>query len=233
MNRRAFLTAGLMAASSAALLGGCTTMSDTAAVAPPANIMPTAYLPPIYAAMPEERYPVPAIEPGIVDPMFFRRVVDNPTEEEAGTIVIDLANKFLYLVLENGKARRYGIGVGRAGLRWSGTAEISYKRVWPVWTPPLLTMEVWPNLIRYANGMPPGEDNPLGARALNLRIDGKETYYRIHGTYEAESIGKAVSSGCIRMLNQDVIDLFERVPVGTKVVVRKDMPPIHPPQTDA
>lgn len=214
-----------MAASSAALLGGCATSTDTVDMAS-TNIMPTAYLPPIYAAMPEERYPVPAIEPGIVDPMFFRRVVDNPTEEEPGTIVIDLANKFLYLVTENGKARRYGIGVGRAGLRWSGVAEISYKRTWPVWTPPLLTMEVWPKLIRYANGMPPGEDNPLGARALNLRIDGKETYYRIHGTYEPTSIGKAVSSGCIRLLNQDVIDLFDRVPVGTKVVVRKDMPPI-------
>lgn len=138
-----------------------------------------------------------------------------------GTIVVDPDAKFLFLVEDDGFARRYGIGVGRAGLRFSGQAVVGRKAEWPRWTPT-------PNMIRrepekyakHAGGMKGGPQNPLGARALYLYRDGRDTLYRIHGTVEPTSIGKAVSNGCIRMLNEHVTDLYERVRVGTEVVVR-------------
>ena len=150
---------------------------------------------------------------------FHRQIVRDPTGEAPGTIVVDPGQRFLYLVQADGRARRYGIGVGREGFGWSGTATIGMKREWPKWYPPVEMQARDERARQYANGMDGGTDNPLGARAMYLFQDGKDTLYRIHGTNEPQSIGKAVSSGCIRMLNADVIDLYDRVPIGTKVVV--------------
>ncbi|MBC6718837.1 L,D-transpeptidase [Aurantimonas sp. DM33-3] len=139
----------------------------------------------------------------------------------SGTIVIDPRAKFLYLMEEGGFARRYGIGVGRAGLRFSGRAVVGLKAKWPRWTPTSNMIKRDPGkYARYAGGLKGGPGNPLGARALYLYRDGKDTLYRIHGTNQPSSIGKAVSNGCIRMLNDHVSDLYERVSVGTEVVVR-------------
>lgn len=173
----------------------------------------------MYAAMPDERFPIPALSPGQVDPKFYRQQVKYRTDEKPGTIIVDVQQKFLFLVGENGTAMRYGIGVGRQGFSWEGRARIGRKKAWPTWTPPKEMIERQPELEQYANGMEPGLDNPLGARALYLFQGNKDTLYRLHGTNEVESIGKAVSSGCIRLLNQDIIDLYQRVPVDTEVVV--------------
>ena len=138
-----------------------------------------------------------------------------------GTVVVDPAEKFLYLIEEGGFARRYGIGVGRAGLRFSGTAIVGRKAEWPRWTPtPNMIKREPGKYARYAGGLKGGPGNPLGARALYLYRDGQDTLYRIHGTTEPSSIGKAVSNGCIRMINDHVIDLYDRVGVGAEVVVR-------------
>ena len=141
-----------------------------------------------------------------------RETVYYPANYAPGTILIDTAERRLYLVLGNGQALRYGIGVGRDGFGWSGVKHISAKREWPGWTPPAQMLRRRPDLPRHMAG---GLDNPLGARALYLG----SSLYRIHGSNEPWTIGTAVSSGCIRMRNEDVIDLYERVKVGTKVVV--------------
>ena len=141
-----------------------------------------------------------------------RHIVDYPTREAPGTIVIDTPNTYLYLVLGSGKALRYGIGVGRQGFTWSGVKTIERKGEWPDWIPPAEMLGRQPYLPRFMAG---GPGNPLGARAMYL----SGTVYRIHGTNDPSTIGKRVSSGCIRMLNEDVIDLYARVNVGTKVIV--------------
>lgn len=143
-----------------------------------------------------------------------REIVDYPTKHKPGTIVIDLTERRLYFVMSDGKAVRYGVGVGRPGFDWAGTQTISRKQEWPTWTPPAQMLKRRPDLPRF---MPGGPDNPMGARALYLG----STLYRIHGSNEPETIGQAVSSGCIRMLNDDVIDLYERAKVGTRVVVAR------------
>jgi lipoprotein-anchoring transpeptidase ErfK/SrfK len=147
-----------------------------------------------------------------VDPKYDRQLVAYMGDEQPGTIIIDTPNKFLYLVQEDGKAMRYGIGVGRPGFTWAGVKEISAKREWPDWLPPDDMLHRQPNLPRFMAG---GPENPLGARALYLG----STLYRIHGSNEPWTIGSNVSSGCIRMRNADVIDLYGRVKVGTRVVV--------------
>jgi lipoprotein-anchoring transpeptidase ErfK/SrfK len=144
-----------------------------------------------------------------------RQVVAYPTNEAPGTIVIDTADTYLYLVLGNGKALRYGVGVGRQGFTWSGVRTVGRKAKWPDWVPPPQMLKRQPYLPRFVAG---GPRNPLGARAMYLA----GTVYRIHGTNAPSSIGKHMSSGCIRMLNADVIDLYERVKLGTKVVVLPD-----------
>jgi lipoprotein-anchoring transpeptidase ErfK/SrfK len=149
---------------------------------------------------------------GEPDPQFRRQEVDYTGPEPRGTIVIDTPDRFLFLVEPHGKAVRYGIGVGRPGFEWSGVKRISRKSEWPDWTPPAQMLLRRPDLPRHMAG---GPENPLGARALYLG----SSLYRIHGTNEPSTIGHNVSSGCIRMMNEDVIDLYERVPVGTKVVV--------------
>src|SRR4029077_4221543 len=141
-----------------------------------------------------------------------RQVVDDPTNAAPFTVVIDTEHTYLYYVLGDGKAIRYGIGVGRDGFRWFGTEAVTRKAEWPDWTPPQEMIARQPYLPRWMAG---GEGNPLGARAIYLG----DTMYRIHGTNLPETIGHHVSSGCIRLLNEDVIDLFDRVTVGTKIVV--------------
>ena len=150
------------------------------------------------------------------DPRFLPQIVSYQTSAKPGSIVIDTNNRFLYLVMENGQARRYGVGVGKPGFEWAGTHKVTAKREWPDWTPPkeMIAREAAKGhyLPAHAEG---GPDNPLGARALYLG----STMYRIHGTNAPWTIGYGVSSGCIRMRNEDVTDLYERVPVGTNVVV--------------
>ena len=147
-----------------------------------------------------------------------RQIVDWNGDEAYGTVVIDTQQRFLYLV-QGDKAIRYGVGVGRDGFRWQGEASVGRKAEWPTWTPPKEMIEREPELIEYASGMPGGIDNPLGARALYLYSGGKDTLYRLHGTNEPWTIGQAVSSGCIRLQNDDIADLYSRVPVGAQVIV--------------
>jgi len=146
------------------------------------------------------------------DPKFEKQLVDYRGKEDPGTIVVDTPNKFLFLVQGDGKALRYGIGVGRPGFTWSGVKQISAKKEWPAWTPPPEMLSRRPDLPRHMEG---GPQNPLGARAMYLG----SSLYRIHGSNEPWTIGSQVSSGCIRMRNEDVTDLYDRVKVGTKVVV--------------
>jgi lipoprotein-anchoring transpeptidase ErfK/SrfK len=158
----------------------------------------------------------PEAEPSAVqraiDPIYLRQEVDYTGPERPGTIVIDTPNKFLFLVEKDGRALRYGIGVGRPGFAWAGIKTISRKAEWPDWTPPPDMLKRRPDLPLHMDG---GPENPLGARALYLG----SSLYRIHGTNEPYTIGTNVSSGCIRMMNEDVIDLYNRVSVGTKVIV--------------
>lgn len=147
-----------------------------------------------------------------IDPKYLPQTVAYDGAERPGTIIIDTAGRFLYLVQEDGRAKRYGVGVGRAGFTWSGVSQISAKREWPDWIPPEDMLRRRPDLPHFMAG---GPENPLGARAMYLG----SSLYRIHGSNEPWSIGTAVSSGCIRMRNEDVIELYQRVKIGTKVVV--------------
>jgi len=149
-------------------------------------------------------------------PSTTREVVDDPTGRKAGTVTIVTEERALYLSLGGGRAYRYGVGVGRDGFTWKGQTHIGRKETWPGWTPPAAMLKRRPDLPRHMAG---GEENPLGARAMYLYSGERDTMFRIHGSNEPWSIGQAVSSGCIRMLNADVTDLFSRVKVGTPVVV--------------
>ena len=144
---------------------------------------------------------------------YARQIVDFETTLAAGSVLVDTSDRFLYYIMGDGKAMRYGVGVGREGFEWTGTNRISRKAEWPGWTPPAAMRARQPGLPAY---MPGGPDNPLGARAMYIG----STLYRLHGTSDPYSIGQAVSSGCIRLMNEDVIDLYERVKVGALVVVQ-------------
>ncbi len=155
-----------------------------------------------------------------IKPHLRRQEVAYDKSYAKGTVVVDTPSKYLYYVLGDGKAIRYGVGVGRAGLALRGNAYVGRKAQWPTWTPTPTMLARDPEIMRpYAAGMAGGPNNPLGARALYLYRNGADTMFRIHGTNQPESIGLAMSSGCIRMLNHDVIDLYERVPTGARVVV--------------
>ena len=156
----------------------------------------------------------PAPEDKAVPEIYRRQPVFYRTDEAPGTIIIDTSDRFLYLIQANNTALRYGIGVGRDGFGWGGVVRVSAKREWPDWTPPEQMIERQPYLPRFMAG---GPGNPMGARALYLG----NTVYRIHGTNAPETIGHAVSSGCFRLVNEQIIDLYERVPVGTKVIVQQ------------
>ena len=182
----------------------------------------------MYGPIDDEPFPIPALEPGVVDPQFLRQLVPYDTRYAPGTIVVDPGERHLYLVRANGEALRYGVGVGREGFGWNGRARVARKAMWPTWTPPADMIKRQPEVAKYARGMPGGLDNPLGARALYLFQGNKDTLYRIHGTNDPSSIGHAMSSGCIRLINQDIIDLYRRAPIETPVVVlasRRDEEP--------
>ncbi len=233
LTRRSFLTA--MTATAAAGLAGCAQLGQNVPIIDvdqsgnPINRTPQANVDSsyggwaqMYAAVDDGGFQLPAIPIQKMDKRYLRQVVQDPTGELPGTIVIDTANRFCYLVLEGGQAMRYGVGIGREGFAWSGRAVIQYKRQWPRWTPPDEMIARQPELMPYSaknGGMAPGLKNPLGARALYIFQDGKDTLYRLHGNPEWWSIGKAVSSGCVRFLNQDIIDLYDRVPAKAPILV--------------
>ena len=176
-----------------------------------------------YAAVVDAGLSVPAIPVEQVPPDYQRQLVNYETDQPVGTIIIDPSTKHLYLVTGHSKALRYGIAVGRAGFGWSGEADIVDRTTWPKWTPPYEMIDRHPELEKFRDiGQPGGLTNPLGARALYLNTNGVDYGYRIHGTPEWNSIGHNASSGCIRMINQDVMDLYNRVPDGTHVVVLTD-----------
>lgn len=213
-SRRSFL--GGAASFAALTLAGCASsrrlpLSDTPRF--------SQYYLDMYGPLPDEKFPVPAVDLSRLDPDMFRTQVPDPTGERPGTIVVNTSERHLYLVQEDGVAIRYGVGIGRDGFAWSGKAAVGRKAQWPIWTPPEEMQERQPETREWANGMPGGLDNPLGARALYIYQDGRDTLYRLHGTMETWSIGQAVSSGCVRLLFQDIIDLYRRCPVGTPIVV--------------
>ncbi|MCC5992304.1 MAG: L,D-transpeptidase [Rhodobacteraceae bacterium] len=234
LSRRGFLGAG--AAASALTLAGCQTTTEGAAAAQPRQTadgrqVATTRVQPVsavasrygittldYSARQDGPHLMPAVGMSIIPPEFHRDVVPYSTPHRPGTIIIDNGARKLFLVLEGGHALRYGISVGREGFTWRGMGTIYRKAHWPGWTPTANMIRRDPALRRYAGGYPGGPSNPLGARALYLLTGGADRGYRIHGTPEWWLIGRYVSSGCIRMINHDVIDLYERVPNGTRVL---------------
>ena len=223
MDRRTF---GVLATASVLCLGARTLSANTIPGAEPPD--PGEFPPAVPSATPiePERFPISVEEYKSIDPDYLPQLVSYPTAEVPGTIIIDTDSRFLYLVLGLGQAKRYGIGVGRDGFGWSGTATVEGKTKWPRWFPPKEMQYRDKEARRWRRGMPGGPRNPLGARALYLFQGKADTLFRIHGTRDPKSIGRAVSSGCIRMLNVDIVDLFDRVPLGTKVVVLPSSRPV-------
>lgn len=205
------------------LLSGCVSSPgpQVAAPAPAAEPVPPVR-PLMYDALPDEKFEVPAVDVAQMEPRWWRQEVDYESDETPGTLVVETGEKYLYHVRPNGRAMRYGIGVGRQGFSWEGRAVIAYKRVWPRWTPPDSMVERQPELKPYSianGGMEPSATNPMGARALYIHQGGRDTIYRVHGTHQPWSIGKAISSGCIRLINQDIIHLHDNVRDGSALVV--------------
>jgi lipoprotein-anchoring transpeptidase ErfK/SrfK len=173
-----------------------------------------------YGGMQDSGFTVAPVDLTTIDASLMRQEVAWHGKEKPGSIVVNVPQRRLYLIEAGGRALRYGVGVGRAeGMNFRGTAVIGRKEKWPHWTPTSNMMAAMPRYRPYAGGLDGGPDNPLGARALYLYRDGRDTFFRLHGTTEPETIGQAVSSGCIRLFNQDIIDLYNRVPLGTHVTV--------------
>ncbi|MGB3646558.1 MAG: L,D-transpeptidase [Mesorhizobium sp.] len=231
LSRRAVLSgAGAMAVLAAS---GCSSTGDMSALQ--LDTMSTGSIRPIrpsisvdkhitspdvmYAGLTDGGFVLPAVPYQKVKPEFRRQIVVDPTGEAPGTIVIRLQERHLYLVQPGGEAIRYGVGIGKDGFRWSGRANVQYGREWPTWTPPPEMIQRKPELVKWKGGQPGGLDNPLGARALYLFQNGQDTGYRIHGSPEWWSIGQAMSSGCVRLINQDIIDLYSRVSKRNPVLV--------------
>jgi lipoprotein-anchoring transpeptidase ErfK/SrfK len=200
-------------------LASCSTTSSSET----AQVETTQIFSDSYGKVTDAGYALPAIPITKVDKKFHRQIVDYSTDHAKGTIVVDTRSRFLYYILGNGKAVRYGIGVGKQGFAWKGEAYVAWKQEWPNWHPPAEMAQRKPEVAQYVEkGMDPGLKNPLGARAMYLFDDkGRDTQFRLHGTPEWASIGTAASSGCIRLMNQDVIDLYSRVRPGktARVVV--------------
>ena len=173
----------------------------------------------VYVASMDSGIKIPALPVDQIPETHRRQVVEYETDQPVGTIIINPKTKLLYYVIGKKKAIRYGIAVGKAGFEWSGEAIVSEKKPWPTWTPPKEMIARKPELARWVNGQPGGATNPLGARAIYLTSGGRDYGYRIHGTPEWKSIGRNASSGCIRMINQDVMDLYSRLTGGEKVIV--------------
>ncbi|MEJ1935297.1 L,D-transpeptidase [Nostoc sp. NIES-2111] len=173
-----------------------------------------------YGAITDDRFPIPALDLATIDPALLRQEVAFSRPYRPGTIVVVIGERRLYLVEPGGKAIRYAVGVGRQdALNFRGAAVVGRKASWPTWTPTASMMERIPHYREYAGGLEGGPDNPLGARALYLYRGGRDTHFRLHGTNEPMTIGNAVSSGCIRLFNHDIIDLYGRVSLGTPVIV--------------
>ena len=221
MNRRNFAMAG-----TAVLLSGCArpiAEPVTPLPVPAAPAVPFLPVPEFYGAITDEPYPIAAVPPGVVPPHLWRQEVANPFPDEAsGTIIVDPNEGMLHLVESKTRAMRYGAGTGRDAFAWSGDARLQFRRKWPRWKVPGEMIARQPELEPYSvanGGMAPGPGNPLGARALYLFQNGEDTLYRIHGACEPEYLGKAVSSGCVRLLDQDAIDLYRRARHGATVRV--------------
>ncbi|TSE13498.1 L,D-transpeptidase [Mesorhizobium intechi] len=226
LSRRGFLNAAALGAASIAV-SACATTGPAPVQPPPPTYVepPLADYASMYAAVSDGGFDLPAIPFDRIDPQFLRQIVPDPTGQKPGTIVVDTTGHFLYLVRPGGQAIRYGVGLGRAGFEWSGDAVVQWKQKWPKWTPPDEMVARQPELKQYSadnGGMPGGLKNPLGARALYLFQGNVDTLYRLHGSPEWKSIGKSVSSGCVRLINQDIIDLYDRVPSKTPVIVTSD-----------
>jgi lipoprotein-anchoring transpeptidase ErfK/SrfK len=199
-------------------LAACNTAQQVAAPALPAGVQDD-YAAWYVGSIPDQPHNIPVVDKNRIKPEYRRQTVQYTGPEAPGTIVVDIDQRVLYLVQEGGTAVRYGVGVGKDGFSWRGTARVGRKGVWPNWSPTTTMVSLKPNLPRYMEG---GIGNPLGARALYLYQGDRDILFRIHGTNEPWSIGDAVSSGCIRMLNEDVVDLYNRVPVGTTVYVKRN-----------
>ncbi|MCV3767017.1 L,D-transpeptidase [Rhizobium sp. TRM95796] len=216
-------------ASATAVLAGCATERSRIANPPapqpvtrPVTAPSDAELAVMYGPVSDGGFLIPAIPYRQMDPKFYRQRVVDPTGEAPGTVIVDTPKRFLYVVEPGGTAMRYGVGIGREGFAWQGEGVIHWRQAWPRWKPPREMVARQPELERYSienGGMEPGLKNPLGARALYIFQNGQDTLYRLHGNPEWRSIGKAVSSGCVRLINQDVIDLYERVPYHARIVV--------------
>lgn len=208
LDRRAFLIGSAVGLGGLGL-AGCVT-SDGMSLAEATQL---------YGPVPDEKFPIPAVDVSKVDPKYYRRTVRYDTKETPGTIIVDLGNYYVYRIEDDGYATRYGANVGRDGFRWSGDAYVGRKAEWPTWTPPPEMIRRQPEVAKYAGGMPGGLGNPLGARALYLYQNGAYTLYTIYASSDPESIGNGVTSGCVGLLSQDMIHLYSRTPVKTKVVV--------------
>ncbi len=204
LNRRSFLV-GVGALG----LAGCATSGDISSVE----------LAKMYGPVPEEKFPIPAVDMSKVNSKYYRRTVKYDTAEAPGTIIVDPANYYVYRIEDGGMATRYGANVGRDGFRWKGEAYVGRKSEWPIWTPPPEMIKRQPEAAKYAKGMPPGLDNPLGARTLHLYQNGRYTLYTIYASSIPETIGTGITSGCVGLLSQDMIHLYNRTPVKTKVIV--------------
>lgn len=221
LSRRRFLS-GTASLAGLAVAGCARTPRRPAPAAPPPEPPSDQAAALMYGPRPNERFPLPGVPIDKIPPRFRRQQVAYPSSERVGTIVVDTKNFYLYLIGENGMAMRYGVGLGRAGFAWAGRARVAWKQEWPKWTPPDEMIARQPELEKWSvrnGGMPPGLNNPLGARALYIFEGNVDTLYRIHGSPEYWSIGKAVSSGCVRLINQDVIDLYGRVPKNSPILV--------------
>ncbi len=230
--RRSLLTASSMAA--LGLITGCQTAPTpppTAAAATPPPPSGNNRYNSVYGAMLDEGFQIPAVPWDKIESRFLRQEVANNTGVGAGKVVVETSRHHLYFTMPGGRAMRYGVGLGREGFEWSGRGDVRRKAKWPKWHPPAEMIDREPELEKYRTtynrrtdtwegGMEPGLLNPLGARAHYIFQGKKDTLYRLHGSPEWWSIGKSVSSGCVRLINQDVIDLYNRVPEGAEIIVR-------------
>ena len=208
LDRRSFLL-GSAVSFGALGLAGCATTDD----------LVRAEAAKLYGPLPGEKFPVPAVDVSKIDPKYYRRTVRYDTREAPGTIIIDPANYYVYRVEGDGNATRYGANVPRKGFLWTGNAYVGRKAEWATWTPPKEMIARQPEARKYAGGMPGGLDNPLGARTLYLYQNGVYTVCTIYSTSDPTTIGAGITSGCTGLLTQDMIDLYSRTPVKTKVVV--------------
>ncbi len=208
LNRRSFLV-GSAVGLGAAGLAGCVTSDD----------LMRAEAAKLYGPVPNDKFAIPAVDVSKIDPKYFRQKVRYDTKEAPGTIIIDPGKFHLYRIEGDGMATRYGANVSRPGFLWSGEVYVGRKAEWPTWTPPKEMIARQPEARKYAGGMPGGLENPLGARTLYLYKNGVYTVYTIYSTSDPETIGQGITSGCTGLVSQDMIDLYSRTPIKTKVVM--------------